>query len=416
MEIDDFIQAIIEEPDVDDHRVIFADYLEEHDDPRADLIRLQFEMKALKKSDSKWTPLRSRELKLLKKHGGFGKPPKIGRILAWHGGFVDEIETTLAQLATKNEELLAKTTVRAVQVKSDSKQFKKLFDSPYLHRLRKLTFKNNHVPNHEMCEFLALPTLARLKELYIGNGDMNNDVARTIGRMKHFESLESLELSGSYVDSISAKAIAECTHLNNLKSLSLNHAVCDEAALAIAGAEKFQSMTQLELTGDISDKSVISLHKSTFHATLEELTLHTGDRYYHPQGAAPVEFSAGFDNPFPNLKSLAIGSGLPDNALVEVAKHYRNLESLDVGGNLITDVGAEALAKSELLSSLKRLVLTNNQITIRGVEMIRESEYWNGKTKVYLRSNRFSRGQAKAIKEKYGKTFGNLGPDWDHWF
>ena len=86
MELKDFVQAIIEEPDVDDHRLILADWLEERDDPRAELIRLQFEMKTIEKSNPKWARLRSRELKLLRAHGGFGTAPKYGRIFRGMAG------------------------------------------------------------------------------------------------------------------------------------------------------------------------------------------------------------------------------------------------------------------------------------------------------------------------------------------
>ena len=57
MDIDNFIQTIIEEPNIDDHRLIFADFLEEHNDPRAELIRLQFAMREIPKSTSKWIAL-----------------------------------------------------------------------------------------------------------------------------------------------------------------------------------------------------------------------------------------------------------------------------------------------------------------------------------------------------------------------
>ena len=413
MDIDNFIQTIIEEPNIDDHRLIFADFLEEHNDPRAELIRLQFAMREIPKSTSKWTTLRSQELKLLRKHGGFGKPPKIGKILSWHGGFVDEIETTLAQFATRNEELLAKTTVRGLQLRASSKQFKKVLDSQHLHRLRKLTFKSNRIPNHELCEFLALDTL-RLKELSIQDGHLTNDVGRTIGRMKHFESLESLELTGA-TESIAAIAIANSPHLSNLTSLTLRYQLDDEGVEKICSAKTFQNLRRLELSGEFTNQTIAWLHNATFRSTLEELVFRSGSEYdYHYSSTRDGDYglTKGFENPLPNLKSLEIGSGMPDGMLIEIAKNYRGLESLDCGYNVIGDQGIAALAQSELLSTLKRLVLTGNQVTPASVEMLCNSEFWTGKTKLYLRSNDISQAQIKELKEKYGKTFGNFGPDW----
>ena len=405
MELKDFVQAIIEEPDVDDHRLILADWLEERDDPRAELIRLQFEMKTIEKSNPKWARLRSRELKLLRAHGGFGTAPKYGRILSWHGGFVDEIETTVAQLVDNSEELVGKTTVRGVQLRASSTRFKKLFDSPHLARIQKLTFKNNHILDTEMSEFLKLGTLENLKELSINNGEMGNEPALSISAMKHFSNLESLKLSGYFVDHNAAKLIAQAKHLKNLKQLSLGTMVESPGLVDIANSANLAGLTKLEVEGTFDENAIGKLHSGKFRECLAELTL----------GSRVAFHSGGFDNPFPKLKSLEVDGGLSSSILIEIAQHYRGLENLNLAGNAITDSGAEALAQSELLSTLKKLVLTQNIVGLQGVEAIRNSKFWNGKTKLYLRSNNLHRNERIALKEKYGKTFGNLGSDSDHW-
>ena len=71
----DLIAEIIENPNDEALRLIFADYLEEEGDPRAELIRLQFERQAMPRFDPQRDKLRKRELKILKSHGGFGTTP-----------------------------------------------------------------------------------------------------------------------------------------------------------------------------------------------------------------------------------------------------------------------------------------------------------------------------------------------------
>lgn len=406
MELADFVQAIIEEPSNDDHRLILADYLEERDDPRSELIRLQFEMKATSKLDPKWSRLRSRELKLLREHGGFGTAPKIGRILSWHGGFVDEIETTVAQLVDNSEELIGKTTVQAVQLKATSKRFKKVFESPHLSRLKKLTFKNNHIANDEMCEFLRLETLGNLRELSINIGELGDSPAVTISKMEHFSGLETLSLNGYSVGTGSARAIAGCSHLGKLRELAIGHSVADEGLRAIADSAHLKHLVRLELFGGFSAEGIAELRNGPFAQSLSKLVI-SSSLSFGPRGVA---------DPFPNLKSLELDSGLSNDVLVQIADQYRNLEELNLAGNLLNDLGIKALAESELLSSLRKLVLTGNEVTTQGVNLLCSSKFWNGKTKVYLRSNHLSTADRKAIKKKYGKTFGNLGPDWDSWY
>src|SRR6516162_2062254 len=61
-----FLQAIIESPDDDTPRLVFADWLDDHDQPqRAEFIRVQIERARLSEDDAKQSELRERENSLL---------------------------------------------------------------------------------------------------------------------------------------------------------------------------------------------------------------------------------------------------------------------------------------------------------------------------------------------------------------
>src|SRR5213078_614891 len=60
-----FRQAIIDNPDDDAHRLIFADWLEERGDPRAEFIRVQCELARLPKEAERRWGLEGQELTLL---------------------------------------------------------------------------------------------------------------------------------------------------------------------------------------------------------------------------------------------------------------------------------------------------------------------------------------------------------------
>ena len=60
-----FLQAIAEEPDDDALRLIFADWLDERDDPRGEFIRVQCELAGLAEDSAKRADLRDRERLLL---------------------------------------------------------------------------------------------------------------------------------------------------------------------------------------------------------------------------------------------------------------------------------------------------------------------------------------------------------------
>src|SRR5262249_49135917 len=66
---DDFVRAIIENPDDDGPRLVFADWLEEHGQlERAEFIRVQIELARLQKEDERRAGLETREKMLLEKN------------------------------------------------------------------------------------------------------------------------------------------------------------------------------------------------------------------------------------------------------------------------------------------------------------------------------------------------------------
>ncbi|MDB4614677.1 TIGR02996 domain-containing protein, partial [bacterium] len=92
-----FIDEIIANPNDETLRIVFADFLEDTGDPRAELIRLQFQRTELSRFDPARNRLRARELKLLRAYGGFGKTPPTIKATQRNGGFIDGIECTITR-------------------------------------------------------------------------------------------------------------------------------------------------------------------------------------------------------------------------------------------------------------------------------------------------------------------------------
>ena len=66
---DALLQAVIDDPDDDGVRLVYADFLEEHGEPqRADFIRVQIELSLLRENDPRRGDLEARERALLKEH------------------------------------------------------------------------------------------------------------------------------------------------------------------------------------------------------------------------------------------------------------------------------------------------------------------------------------------------------------
>ena len=102
-----FIDEIINHPRDDAARLVFADYLEEVGDPRAELIRIQFALQDLAPHDKRRRSLRSRERQVAKKHGLFTNVPKEAKVVDTCGGFVDSVEMTVTRFLKHHQTLFA---------------------------------------------------------------------------------------------------------------------------------------------------------------------------------------------------------------------------------------------------------------------------------------------------------------------
>src|SRR5262245_24607645 len=86
-----FLRAIREAPGDDVHRLVYADWLEDHGDPdRAQFIRVQCKLAQLPASDPEREPLRTQERHLLGLRGRdwLGPLEELGHDWRFHRGFV----------------------------------------------------------------------------------------------------------------------------------------------------------------------------------------------------------------------------------------------------------------------------------------------------------------------------------------
>src|SRR5262245_61467675 len=95
---DAFVESIVEAPDDDAPRLIYADWLEEHEDPdRAAFVRVQIELARLPEGDPRREELERREDELLTEHEGRWTAPLRAVLLediamaVFHRGFVEEM-------------------------------------------------------------------------------------------------------------------------------------------------------------------------------------------------------------------------------------------------------------------------------------------------------------------------------------
>ncbi len=214
---DAFLRAIIENPDDDTPRLVYADWLDENGDPeRAEFIRVQIAMERDRDEPHVRQARAARERELLNRCGRTWVPPAAGPAgTAFRRGFVERIHTEARTFVAEADELFRRFPVRHVQLFWGA-------DPP-------------HERARLMQTVAGIPHLARLRSLDLDDGYIGSDGIRALAVCEHLGGLESLDLQGCHVGERGVRALVEAPWFANLTFLDLcNNDVNAAAAHALA--------------------------------------------------------------------------------------------------------------------------------------------------------------------------------------
>lgn len=113
-----FLEAILEAPDDDTPRLIYADWLEEHGDPRGEFIRLQCWLASKAEDDPFRSELAARERKLLVEHEADWLGPLHSLLKRWtfRRGFLDDVTLAAGLYLDHADALHRVRTLRRIEV------------------------------------------------------------------------------------------------------------------------------------------------------------------------------------------------------------------------------------------------------------------------------------------------------------
>jgi uncharacterized protein (TIGR02996 family) len=123
-----FLQDILEHPEDDAPRLVYADWLEESGEPeraaRAEFIRVQYALQRLPPGDARRPQLEERERDLRLAHEAEWVAPlrELGSVQAWEfrRGFVEKVALRVADFLGLAERLFAAAPVRELRLDFDS--------------------------------------------------------------------------------------------------------------------------------------------------------------------------------------------------------------------------------------------------------------------------------------------------------
>ncbi len=381
-----FLKRILARPWEDGPRLIFADWLDEHDDPRGELIRIQCALAHLPRSDPQRNSLLRREQQLLETHQNTWTAPIRGLVqtFEFRRGLLEAVVVEADRFLQVADALFQVPTIRRIRLTETQRILGMICQSEYLSLVREL----------DLC----------------GN-DLGNAGVNVLSRSPYLQRLEVLDLSFNAISDNGLQAFARSAKVGNLRELTLNDnsLISDHGILALANAPTFARLHALDISYiDLSNVGVRGLVESPYLRKLQRLEMvgnHIGDAglavlassnllqrmlrhapvlHLASNTIGPAGIDALMQSPYLELvEELDLRNNpLGDEGFARLlmGNRWKRLRRLLLRNTRLTDAVMIQLADSPLLSQLEYLDLTKNAITKTGLEWLVESEHFSWRT------------------------------------
>lgn len=423
---DAFLQAIIENPDDDTHRLVYADWLDDHDEPRrAEFIRLQCRLAQMDEFDPEWADLLDREWELLSVYRwrwlpGAGTihatcpgncwfwrgfPGQVGlptEVMLQHGAavFRDQPiqELLLRECAGRLGDLAAQpwfARVTALEFGHGPPavdDLRALLASRHLTNLRRLKLI---VSDPECLELLAQwPGLGGLTQLtlrYEGRGQPGARFLRRLLELPHLRAATTLAMTAESPE-VEVALLAHSPHFATLANFALDWPG-DESLRRLADTTGLPALRHLALRNSRgSDDALAGLLTSPLVGRLYSLSL----RYTSAGVGCFQALAAG--PPLERLARLNLSRLDPEKARVLAAVPFRVLTELDLADNHhLGPEGMAALAAAPHLASLRWLCLKDCSVGTAGVEVLADAPTFANLRYLDLSANQLTGAVAESL-------------------
>jgi uncharacterized protein (TIGR02996 family) len=386
-------QSVLDAPDDDAPRLVFADWLEEHGQPeRAEFIRVQLAQEGEPEYGPRWRELEKRSRALLKGHRRqWGLAPDG---LAWapefRRGFVESVCTTARDFADRPDELFARAPLRSLRITVRNEVEDELpegFRSP---ELRQALDQSLGAFRVILARRFRSPALRRLRHLYV-TSLTRTEVAALAGS-PYADGLTELGFGNWSSQETSLREVFHSRRLRRVESLLLDGFLLGgESVLQdLVASPLARQLVRLEVVRPWAPEEVRALVEAPALRDLRTLRLfnHYFGRCTLPQIARTLAGSA----LLPRLHTLGL-------------KGTRG--SKPVGPRQGDDT-ARCLARSPGAAGLRVLDLSDTTLSDTGARALLESPHLGNLWWLGIRGGGLSRLMLTALRRRFGRYVGTV--------
>jgi uncharacterized protein (TIGR02996 family) len=220
----EFLSAILDNPTSDDPRLVYADWLDEHCDPRGEFIRVQCRLAQAAGKDQCLFELEIREGELLHEFAPAWAGPIADLVDLWafHRGFVEEIGTAADRFLAHADALFREAPIQEIHFADSGPHLESLADSPYLGRTPFIDFSGNRLGDAGIRILTRSPNLSGIRGLNLSSTGIGDDAVLALVSSSHLANLSELYLGNNRISDTGARALAGSTRLVRLNALFVN--------------------------------------------------------------------------------------------------------------------------------------------------------------------------------------------------
>lgn len=219
---DAFLQHILERPDDDAPRLIYADWLEEQGDPessaRAEFIRVQCALAARHLPQQRRTELERCQFGLLYRYGKDWARSIRRLVQNWeyHRGFIEEVAMPVHTFLAHAGRLFCRAPIQHLRfmyshsfLAGESISMAALADSEHLRRLRFLDLSCNGLESHHVRALMVSPHLISLTSLNLACNRIGESGIRALAEAPLLTQLRHLDLQGNVFGAVGFRVLIQ---------------------------------------------------------------------------------------------------------------------------------------------------------------------------------------------------------------
>lgn len=247
---DAFLQAILEQPEDDGPRLMYADWLSERGDERGEFIRVQCELAHTPEDHPHRAHWEAIERDLLTRHRNAWLGPLRSLAYRWEfsRGFPEEAAVEAAAFLAHAHLFFSQTPLRVVRMLHARGSLRELANCSALERLTALHLTDNGIGDEGVERLAASRHLHRLTALRLGNNQLDDVAAYALAQSPYLGRLTTLNLSNNHLGDAGAGYLASSPYLPNLTALHLgNNSIGSEGVERLLASSYLQRLETLDL-------------------------------------------------------------------------------------------------------------------------------------------------------------------------